>query len=67
QMENNGYWSSTINGSRWYGNDIQTLEEYTASVNAITKADLKVLASKYLGHTEYVRASLRPESMQPAK
>lgn len=67
QMENNGYWSSIINGSRWYGYEIQTLEEYSQSVNAITKADLQDLAKKYLGHQEYVRASLKPESMKPAK
>ena len=44
-----------------------TLEEYSQSVNAITKADLQDLAKKYLGHQEYVRASLKPESMKPAK
>lgn len=67
QMEKNGFWSSTINGSRWYGYEIQTLEEYSQSVNAITKADLQEIAKKYLGHQEYVRASLKPESMKPAK
>ena len=67
QMQQNGYWSSVINGSRWYGYNMQTLEEYTAAVNAITKADIQAVAKKYLDHKDYVRVSLKPEAMKPAK
>ncbi len=67
QMERNGYWSGAITGSRWYGYEIQTLEEYTAAVNALTIEDLKTAAQKYLKHDGYVRVALKPEAMNPAK
>ncbi|MDR1005900.1 MAG: insulinase family protein [Bacteroidales bacterium] len=67
QMENNNYWTSVINGSRWYGYDLQTYDEYVAAVNAITKDDLKAAAAKYLNHKEYLRCALKPEAMKPAK
>jgi zinc protease len=66
-MESNNYWASIINGSRWYGYDMLTLDEYTNTINAITKEDLKALAAKYLKHDSYVRASLKPETMKPTK
>ncbi|MFA6199716.1 MAG: insulinase family protein [Bacteroidales bacterium] len=67
QMQENDYWSSSINGSRWYGTQMQTIEEYTAAVNAITKADIQEVAKKYLDHKDYVRVSLKPEAMKTAK
>lgn len=67
QMERNGYWSGAITSSRWYGYEIQTLEEYTAAVNALTIEDLKTAAQKYLKHDGYVRVALKPEAMNPAK
>lgn len=66
-LENNGYWSSVIMGSKWYGYQLQTLEEYTAAVNALTVEDLKTVAAKYLKHDQYVRVSLKPASMDPAQ
>ena len=46
---------------------MQTLEEYTAAVNALTVEDIKKVAEKYLKHDEYVRVSLKPAAMKPAK
>jgi predicted Zn-dependent peptidase len=46
---------------------MQTLEEYSAAVNALTIEDIKAVAAKYLKHDGYVRASLKPEAMKPAK
>ena len=66
-MEKNSYWYSVIEGSKWYGYELQTLEEYSADVNALTIEDLKAVAQKYLKHDGYVRVSLKPESMNPAK
>lgn len=67
QLEKNGYWLSVIPGSKWYGYELQTLEEYTNAVNALTVEDLKAVAQKYLKHDEYVRVSLKPQSMNPSK
>lgn len=67
RMENNGYWLGQIIGSRFYKYEMQTLEEYSAAVNALTIEDIKAVAAKYLKHDGYVRVSLKPESMKPAK
>jgi zinc protease len=66
-MESNRFWAGQINGSRWYGYDMLTLDEYTNAINSVSKEDLKALAAKYLNHDGYVRASLKPETMKPAK
>lgn len=66
QVEKNGYWSGSIQGSRWYGFQMQSVEAYTASVNAITLADIQAVAKKYLKHDNYVRVALKPEAMKPA-
>ena len=66
-MERNGYWLGQIIGSRFYGYEMQTLEEYSAAVNALTIEDIKAVAAKYLKHDGYVRVSLKPASMKPAK
>ena len=67
RMEKNGYWLGQIIGSRFYGYEMQTLEEYSAAVNALTIEDIKAVAAKYLKHDGYVRVSMKPESMKPAK
>ncbi len=67
QLEKNGYWLGAINGSRWYGYEMQSLEEYTEAVNALTIEDLKAVAQKYLKHDGYVRVSLKPAAMNPDK
>jgi zinc protease len=67
RMERNGYWLGQIIGSRFYGYEMQTLEEYSAAVNALTIEDIKAVAAKYLKHDGYVRVSMKPESMKPAK
>ncbi len=67
QLEKNGYWLGAINGSRWYDYEIQSLEEYTAAVNALTIEDLKAVAQKYLKHDGYVRVALKPAAMNPEK
>lgn len=67
QLEKNGFWLGQISGSRFYGYDMQTLEEYSAAVNALTIEDIKAVAAKYLKHDGYVRVSLKPESMKAAK
>jgi predicted Zn-dependent peptidase len=46
---------------------MQTLEEYTAAVNALTIEDIKAVATKYLKHDGYVRVSMKPAAMQPSK
>lgn len=66
-MERNSYWNAVITGSRWYGYEMQTLEEYSAAVNALTIEDVKAVAQKYLKHDGYVRVALKPEAMNPAK
>ncbi len=65
--EKNSFWTSAIKGSRWYGFDLKTIEQYTAQVNAITKEDVQAVAKKYVDHKDYVRVSLLPEAMKPAK
>ncbi|MEE0927014.1 MAG: insulinase family protein [Bacteroidales bacterium] len=67
QLEKNGFWLGQISGSRFYGYEMQTLEEYSAAVNALTIEDIKAVAAKYLKHDGYVRVSLKPASMKPAK
>jgi zinc protease len=66
-VENNYFWLNQILGSRFNGYEMQTLEEYTAAVNALTVEDIKKVAEKYLKHDEYVRVSLKPAAMKPAK
>ena len=46
---------------------MQTLEEFSAAVNALTIEDVKAVAQKYLKHDGYVRVALKPEAMNPAK
>lgn len=67
RMERNGYWLGQIVGSRFYGYEMTTLEEYSAAVNALTIEDIKAVAAKYLKHDGYVRVSMKPEAMKPAK
>jgi zinc protease len=66
-LESNRTWASIINGSRWFGYEMTTLEQYTAAINAMTKEDIKAVAVKYLNHNEYLKVSMKPESMKPAK
>jgi zinc protease len=65
--ESNYFWLRQILGSKFDGYEMQTLEEYTAAVNALTAEDIKKVAEKYLKHDEYVRVSLKPAAMKPTK
>jgi len=60
----NGFWSSVIQGSIWYNLPLQNLEQYNNAVNAITAKDVQAIAEKYLQHKDYVRVSLKPETMK---
>lgn len=66
-VERNSYWFSLIPASKFYGYEMQTVEEYTAAVNALTIEDLKAVAQKYLKHDGYVRVALKPAAMQDSK
>ncbi len=66
-IERNYFWLGQIQNAEFYGNEIQTLDEYISAVNALTAEDIKKIAAKYLKHDEYVRVSLKPAAMKPQK
>ena len=66
-IEQNYFWLGQIQNAEFYGNEIQTLDEYISAVNALTAEDIKKIAVKYLKHDEYVRVSLKPAAMKSQK
>ncbi|MCH3924451.1 MAG: insulinase family protein [Bacteroidales bacterium] len=58
----NNFWLGVIQSSIWYEQPISNMETYKNSVNAITAADVKAAAAKYLSHNTYVKVTLKPET-----
>jgi len=60
RVKENSWWMSTLTNHYFQGDKILSLEEYKNSVNAITSADIKAIANKYLNLKSYVEVALTP-------
>ena len=61
-LRENGFWLSRFQSAQLQGDDPATLLEFEKRVNALTTADLKKAAQKYLDMENYVQVVLYPET-----
>ncbi len=60
RVKENSWWMTTLTNHYFQGDKILSLEEYKNSVNAITSADIKAIANRYLNLKNYVEVALTP-------
>jgi zinc protease len=60
RIKENSFWLSVLQNHFFLGDNLLTLEEYKASVNSYSAADIKAVANKYLNTKSYVEVSLTP-------
>ena len=59
--QNNSFWLGQLRSSYMLGESRDFVENYDAMVKAVTTADIKALAKKYVNLKNYVVVTLRPE------
>ena len=59
--QNNSFWLGQIRSSYMLGESRDFVENYDDMVKAVTSADIKALAKKYVDLKNYVVVTLRPE------
>jgi zinc protease len=64
-FKNNSYWMSALSNNLKQGNDILTLEEAKARINAVTKEYLQKAAREYLKPEQRLQFVLNPEASAP--
>ena len=63
-IQNNGYWMGQIQGSYMYNESRDhNVTDYDNMVKAVTTADIKALANKYIDLNNYIVVTLRPEDV----
>ena len=59
--QNNSFWLGQIQGSYRYNESRDFVEQYNEMVKAVTPADIKAVAKRYVNFKNYVVVTLRPE------
>ncbi len=62
--KDNGWWISALESSYYNGDKILTYDEFAALVKSIQRDDIKMLANKYFGAKEYIKAIFMPEEKE---
>ena len=66
-MRENGFWLTLLKNHYLTGDRLMTLDEYKAVVGAVSAADIKAIADKYLNTKSYVEVDLTPAPGVKAK
>jgi zinc protease len=63
-LKTNGFWLNYLSGQLQNQEKLDQVDNYSATLNQITVADIKEVANKYLGGKNFIKLVLLPENNQ---